>query len=80
MAQPKPWTVESFIADQRRQGPIYVRRKGMLGLGSLVQSISPEGVNVFYAKDGHAMIQGITWLELLLSCEQIDGSLCGRQS
>lgn len=74
----KPWTVESFLAETRAQGAVYIRKKGVIGVASLVQSIHPEGVNVFYCKgDGMAGVINITWMELLLTCEQVDGRTCG---
>jgi len=77
----KPWTPETYMRDTRRHGAIYVRMKGFPGAGSLLQSVSPEGVNVFYTQmDGKTPgVRGLSWLQLFLECEQFDGSVCGTR-
>ena len=70
----KKWTPETIPKDR----PIYIRRKHLHFGGALVFGISPEGVNVLVAHpNGDINSIGITWSELFLTCQQIDGSVCG---
>ena len=71
----KPWTIESFPKDR----PVYVRSRSCPTGGMLVVNVAPCGVNVIYSEKGagDVKMKGITWVELVATFEQLDGSPCG---
>jgi len=72
----KPWTMVSFPKDK----PIWIRHKGAPSGSSMIVCINPVGVNVLLSPKGKgdAKMFGVLWSDLLKTCEQIDGSPCGR--
>ena len=65
----KPWTAQSFP----KSSPIWIRQKGNKMMGaSAVTSFAAAGVNIILTKgDGNAIVKGITWAELSVSCDQV---------